>query len=365
MTLMRATLALGLMTTTAMAGGVDRSGQGIGVIFEKGNVVELSFGHVNPSVSGRDLRGTSTGSVANSYTLPGLAVKYDYSSQLSAALIFDSPIGADVFYPTGTGLLSETMADMDSIALTGLLRWKFDDQWSVHGGLRAQRAKGDLRLAGPAYGALNGYNASMSNDWAGGYTLGVAYEKPEIALRAALTYHSAIEHDVDTIERIGSTIVTAPDVTTVKTPQSVNLDFQTGIMADTLLFASARWVDWSVFRIQPTFFTGATGGGTLTDLHDTTTYTLGIGRKFSEQWSGSAFVSYEAKKKTEVSPLAPTSGSTGFGLAAIYSQDNMKIQIGARYMRLGDANAAPGGTPVASMTGNKAVALGVKVGFAF
>ena len=36
--------ALLLTTSMAQAAGLDRSGQGIGVIFEDGNTVELSFG---------------------------------------------------------------------------------------------------------------------------------------------------------------------------------------------------------------------------------------------------------------------------------------------------------------------------------
>ena len=39
--------------------------------------------------------------------------------------------------------------------------------------------------------------------------------------------------------------------TTITTPQSVNLDFQTGIMADTVAFANVRWVNWKDFSIQP------------------------------------------------------------------------------------------------------------------
>ena len=33
--------------------------------------------------------------------------------------------------------------------------------------------------------------------------------------------------------------------TPIDPPQSVNLDFQTGIAKDTLLFGQIRWVDWS------------------------------------------------------------------------------------------------------------------------
>jgi long-chain fatty acid transport protein len=33
---------------TAQAGGIDRSGQSVQALFEKGNYVELSFGAVSP-----------------------------------------------------------------------------------------------------------------------------------------------------------------------------------------------------------------------------------------------------------------------------------------------------------------------------
>ncbi len=36
------------------------------------------------------------------------------------------------------------------------------------------------------------------------------------------------------------------------TPQSVNIDFQTGIAANTLAFANIRWVHWDQFAVTPT-----------------------------------------------------------------------------------------------------------------
>ena len=44
--------ALLLTTSMAQAAGLDRSGQGIGVIFEDGSSVELSFGSVRPGKYG-------------------------------------------------------------------------------------------------------------------------------------------------------------------------------------------------------------------------------------------------------------------------------------------------------------------------
>ncbi len=361
------TAAFGLVAGMAQAGGVDRSGQGIGIIFEKGNYAELSFGMINPSVSGVDLATRQTGSVAGDHTLPAIALKYDFSPQLSATLIYGQDYGADIAYPSaaagGSLLLGGTSAKLDSDVITGILRYKFNDSFSVHGGIRASRASGEVTLAGAAYtgSGLNGYNVSFDDAWGTGYLVGAAYEKPEIALRVALTYFSKVTHDLDTTQRMGTTVIAPPDVTSVDTPQAVNLDFQTGVAANTLVFGSVRWVDWSEFLIQPSVL----GGASLTDLEDSTTYTLGVGRKFNDNWSGSLFATYEPKGDPNVSPLAPTNGYRGIGVGVVYTQDNMKITMGARYLDLGDADAAPGGVPVAAMTDNHAVAVGVKVGFSF
>ena len=48
---------------------------------------------------------------------------------------------------------------------------------------------------------------------------------------------------------------------TVKTPNSWNLEFQTGIDPNTLVFGSIRWVDWSNFRVDPEKLLQVTGSG--------------------------------------------------------------------------------------------------------
>ena len=53
--LITAASILTLSATGALAGGLDRSGQGIGIIFEEGGFVELSYGNVSPSVTLLDL----------------------------------------------------------------------------------------------------------------------------------------------------------------------------------------------------------------------------------------------------------------------------------------------------------------------
>lgn len=352
--------------TSAFAGGIDRSGQGLGALFEKGRYMELSFGLASPTVEGIDVAAQPTGDVAGTYSQLGFSYKYDINEKLSMALNIDQPFGADISYGLTTPVLGGTIAKADTYAVTGILRYKFNEAFSVHGGLRMQHAKGNITLNGLAYGGappggLSGYNVSLAGDWAPGYLVGVAYEKPEIALRVALTYNSAIKHEMDTTQ-------TAPfpsgTITEVETPQSVNLDFQTGVAKDTLVFGQVRWVDWSSFLIDPTNFPG----NGLVELEDTVTYTLGIARRFNENWAGSFSLNYEGKGTDDlVSPLAPTNGRIGATLGAIYTMDNMKITAGINYTKVGDARPETGTPDVAraSMTGNTVIGVGVKVGWSF
>lgn len=374
---------LALMAGAAAAGGIDRSGQNIGILFEKGRVVELSFGSVSPSVSGNDVAafgGGPSGDVAASYTQFSLSYKQDFTDKISFALILDQPFGADVQYGPGSialgGAAGGTVAIADTDAVTGILRYKINEAFSVHGGLRAQRAGGNIDLRGAAYGPFGTYSVTLDDDVGFGYLVGVAYEKPEIALRVALTYNSKIKHDFDTVETIGGgpyaipTNPTGVSTTNVNTPQSVNLDFQSGIAKDTLLFGQIRWVDWSDFRIDPASFSAAPpfgSGGGLIDLEDSTTFSLGVGRRFNENWSGSFSVSYEDRGDPLVSPLSPTNGRFGATVAAVYTRDNMKITTGINYTKLGDARPETGTPDVAraDFRNNDSVGVGVRVAFTF
>lgn len=355
------TAALLLGTTSlAQAGGIDRSGQGIGILFEPGRTLELSYGHAVPEISGTDISSAPTGNVANDYSQFSFAYKADLSENLSYAVILDQPFGADIVYPGGL-ILPGTTAQAEAHAASVLLRYKLDNGFSVHGGLRAQRANAYIALGGLAYAGvgLNGYNVSFDDDIGYGYTIGAAYEIPDIALRVALTYNSDITHDFATTEVV-PLVGTFNSTTEVTIPHSLNLEAQTGIAENTLLFGSVRWVEWSKLQIVPLVL-----DSNLVDLEDTVTYTLGVGRKFNDTWSGAASFSYEQATDPAVSPLAPTNGRQGISLAAVYTHDNMKVTTAVNYTKIGDAIATIGGSGVAAMSGNSVVGVGVKVGFQF
>ncbi|PJI91942.1 long-subunit fatty acid transport protein [Yoonia maricola] len=368
---MTAGAALLLSTSMVQAVGLDRSGQSVGIIFEEGNYAEFSFGYVMPTVEGDDvaafdpLGGGPTGNVADDYGVVGFGYKRDIDEKMSFALIIDEPYGADISYPVGDSVsLGGTEAVLDSIALTGLLRYKFDENFSIYGGVRAQAIEASVTLDGAAYGGaapagVSGYSVDLDRDVGYGYTLGAAYEIPDIALRVALTYISEIEHEFGTSDNFGSTADTE-----VTTPQAVNLDFQTGIAADTLLFGSVRWAEYSVVVVEPEAFPL----GSLTDIDDGFGYTLGVGRRFNDVFSGSVSVGYEPEGDSDlVSPLAPTNGNYSIAVGGEYQLDDYAISAGIRYIVPGDASAETGtpDTARADFTDSSAVAIGVKVAYNF
>lgn len=372
-----------LMTASPLvAGGIERAPQSLGVLFEEGNYAELSFGGADPTVEGTDALGFKTGDVAQGYGFVGLAYKHQFTDNFSAAFIMEQPFGADIRYPTaadgGSVMLGGTRATVDSTTFTALGRYRFDNNFAIHGGIRGSKANGLVTLNGAAYGPIAGYSVDLDDSWGVGYVLGASYEIPEIAARLSLTYNSSIEHDFDTTETGPGIDPDGPgpfptlplldgtSTKTVKTPQSVTLEGQTGIAEGTLLFGSIRWVKWSEFRVDPTNFETVTGDG-LVDLENTTTYTLGVGRKFTENWSGSASFTYEPTGDDLVSPLAPTNGRKGITLAAIYTMDNIKVTTGINYSKLGDARPETGDpdTERARMEDNDLWGIGVRVGYSF
>lgn len=225
-------------------------------------------------------------------------------------------------------------------------RYKLTDAISAHAGLRSVSADG---VYDPSPVGQTDYASTYSKDSDMGYLVGVAYEKPEIALRVALTYSSKTEFALDG---------TAGDLT-ARMPQSVNLDFQSGVAANTLVFGSIRWADWSSAHLTDSI----PAVGTIVEYsNDVLTYSLGVGRKFSDSFSGALTLGYEKGTGELASNLSPTDGYLSVGLGGTYTKDNMKITAGVRYVDLGDATTE---SIFSSFSGNSALALGLKVSFSF
>ncbi len=368
-------------TSAAHAVGLDRSGRDITAIFEDGNYVELSYGAVRPEVGGTDdfvapvpglpagAPAATYGDVGDDFNQIGAALTYQLDDRLTVALIYDQPFGVDIVYPTDTpySLLGGTEARLNSNALTAMARYKFDDNWSVHGGFVVERLDAFIRLGGLAYGGLNGYNVTLGESTGSGFVVGSAYERPDIALRIALTYQSSIEHKFDSVEILpGIGQVSAPGaVTTVETPESWNLDFQTGVAENTLVFGHIRYADWERTIVSPAFFASQTGGGSLTSIDSDYDMSIGVARRFSDAFAASVTIGYEPSRGGVESPLSPTDGKTSLGVGGEYTIGDVVLAGGVRYTWVGDVDTGPSQTDVADFGDNTALSAGLRVGYRF
>jgi long-chain fatty acid transport protein len=363
--------AVGLVASAGSAGalGLDRSGQDISAIFEPGGFAEVTYALANPTLEGFDLFGNDIEDVGEEFSFGSFAVKYDTAPGLSLALIVDQPYGADILYggSPATTLLGGTAAELDSVSTTTLVRYRFNDAFSIHGGVRSVNTDANVTLSGVAFGGLNGYNVDLDDGEGYGYVIGGAYERPDIALRVALTYSTEVDLEFDAVESVGGTTV-AVGTTTVTAPESFNLDFQTGIARDTLLFGQIRHAAYSATILSPDFFGGATGGGSITDIEDGTSYSIGIGRRFTDSFSGLVSIGYEPETGDDlVSPLAPSNGQTSVQVGGAYTVGALTFSGGVRYTMLGDANPEVGtpDTQVATFEDGDAVSLGLSVAYRF
>lgn len=274
-----------------------------------------------------------------------------------------------------------------------------------------QTVKGNVNLRGTAYSIYNGYDADIKETGGAGWLVGAAYQIPEIALKASVTYRSEIDHKVNINENfsVTSALTSNPAVlagllgitpaqalaqaqaleegsagkkTKITTPQSVNLDFQTGIMANTVAFANVRWVNWKDFAIQPYKFgllsqqigglVGRPNGFNLVEYSDDQwSVNAGVGRKLSEQWAGNVSVGWDSGAGNPVTTLGPTEGYWNVGVGVQYSPTPATfIAGGVKYFWLGDAKAqtgaqAGGNEYVAKFEDNNAIAYGLKIGYRF
>ncbi|MHA6267814.1 hypothetical protein [uncultured Aliiroseovarius sp.] len=344
------TAALFTAAATGAHAGIDRSNQDISILFEEGNYLSFSFGNVSPTIEGTGAGVFPISQSATDFSMFAMGYKAQLNDQISLALIWDQPYGADINYIDAP--LAPGMAKVDSSALTGILRYEMGNGFSVHGGLRAQKVSGDI------ISSLGALSATSGTEWGG--LVGVAYEKPEIALRVALTYFTAVDHELTGVRAVPGFI--DPVTGSVEMPEAINLDFQTGIAENTLLFGSIRHAKWGGISLDTT---GALGDATwVTFDEDVTSYKLGLGRRLNENWSVSASLGYVDGSDTGTTFLAPAGAATSIALGAKYTQGNFDISGGVQYTKFDTKTVTSGGLPVVYDDGD-AVSFGVKMGLRF
>jgi long-subunit fatty acid transport protein len=386
--------AAALMTTTAMAtaGGVERNAQTTAMLFEEGTYLELGYTFTNPDVSGTQVldaspfgapAGSRSGTVSPDFSHYSFAFRTDVTEALSFAIIYDEPIGAIVDY-TANGfnpgylyrLGAGSQAELSSEQVTFAARYEMPNGFSVYGGLRAVSFEGTVSLfngSGGLGNPLGRYLLDAEASTEVGYMFGAAYERPDIALRVALTYYSETTHDVSATETSDTFGTRATEFET-SIPQQVLLEAQSGVAEGTLVFGSVRWTDWTEFEISPAdYIDSVSGGRALVDYEkDVWTWTIGGARVLTDQWTLLGSLTYEAEQDVFSGNLGPTDGRTSIGIAARFTEGPIRITGGINYSWIGDAETeapnlqdVPEGTRFANFRDNDALSVGLRIGYSF
>lgn len=442
------------------AAGLDRSGQDIKGFFNDGTYAEVDFAIIDTEISGHDnagnldnkgeslgitrkeseyKKGAATGNMTeDAYTFMRYGVKTDINENLSVGVFYDEPWGAEVEYegkstfvsdpnhpliadpgnddptkgdvtnprvvPEGfvnpatkeAGYDKRTNVSVHTESWTGLVGFK-SDGFQVYGGPVLQKAKAEVHLRGNAYGPLTGYDANVNSDTAYGWVAGIGYSKPEIALKANLTYRSEIEHKApiaETVPLLGTPLKgvaltklgidpnsdlgksIGPHATTdakVTTPESVNFNFQTGLSAKHQLLGTldVRWVPWKDFSIVPPLYNAyskaavAEGLPLLSYSEDQWKVDVGLAKRFTDKLAGSVVVGWDSGAGDPTSSLGTVDGYYSIGGGLKYNvTPEWAISAGGKYLKFGDATGQlPNGSTVSKFEDNDGYVVGAKLSY--
>lgn len=338
------------------------------ILFEPGQYGEFGATWIDPHQSGVGVDLPPRGAPV---TLPGRtgdmfdpqwsfhgALKSDIGQGVSGAIILDQPYGAATTYPGGASPVAAfyggTLARLDTWEASGIIAYDLTPSLKLYGGLRAQWL--DARAEIPF---IAGYEVTGRGDWGVGYLAGIAYERPAIALRAALTYYSPIRHRLETGE--SAAVGAASSTTTIDTPKSVSLDVQSGIAPRTLAFGSVRWVQWSDFDIAPPLYESLVGEPLVDYADDWWTWMAGLAHQLTDRLAGSLSLTYEPSVGGRLTTLGPHDGRTTATAALSYDFGAADLTGGVTWGKLGDTTNALG----TQFDDGSILGLGLRLGFQF
>ena len=375
---------IAMSATMGHAGGIEDTALSAGFMFEKGRSASVSVKTLSPSVKATmvGVGSVTSGSLVGSVTSTNIKAKMDVLDNMSVGISYYRQAGIKLDYQnnwSGPGTAANMpKVDLDVTALAVLLKYDFNDNISSLAGIKY----------GTASNATISIPASLVNAVATGksvlsYIAGAAYEIPAIALRAELMYETSAAYSLPTVfDKFPADGSIFPGDTTglvdASTPDYINLYVQSGIAEDTLLYASARQANWKKNQVSITHdFTqgndGVSAFGTPTDLSDfadTTSYEIGLGRKFGDTWSSSIAYNWEGGSGPSTTSMFTLSdGRQGISVGAKYSlNENTAINFGGNYTEFGKVSGSWTGvapTPTADFSGNTATTLGLSISHSF
>ena len=379
--LLKYTFAGMLLASPAFSGGWEASRMDTSMMYNEGSYAEVGTSSISYDIKATtQATAGTTHKMAKDQTRTSLGFKMEYgdfdiglTSYKSGAIQLDGMATAahksGATCPTaGAGIVLCSLVpsgdvDMNSLALLG--RYKLNENISFLGGInRYEVSNGTVQT-------LSGYYEGVSGDEMVPMA-GAAYENKEIALRVELLLQ--LETDMSLTAKTSAAkglATTAVANSKLVVPQSMTLNFQSGVAEDTLMFGSIHKVDWDTAQI--TIPANNSAKAINTSFASRTAYSVGIGRKIND--SISVLGSYSTEDgggATSTDPFTLTDGSQTLGLGLRYTRDNMTISGGYSYTKVGDvkvtSTVAAGPPPVnltADYKNNEVTGIGLKIGFSF
>ncbi len=339
---------LAAVSTQALAGGIERGGYNIDLLFDPSRIAtDASVTYVMPERELNNVVDTDTtlpaplnglfgvpvgggggnlnGRADNveeteAFVVPRFGFKAGLTDDIDCLAQYGEPWGAHTNPGADwAGANSNIETKIDSFSLEMTCSYKFavgPGNLRILGGGFYQEIEGfkdRLVISDDVLGAvgipLSGVGRLELGDEGAGFRVGAAYEIPDIALRASLVYNSEVELDDITgvLDLTGlplsATNPFAGRVTSVfgeaTLPQSVELKLQSGIRPGWLAFGSVKWVDWSVLQ-SIEFNSTIANNITSLDLfyRDGWTVSGGIGHQFNDKLSGSLALTWDRGTST-------------------------------------------------------------------
>ncbi|MEI9414907.1 OmpP1/FadL family transporter [Mesorhizobium sp. Cs1321R2N1] len=308
---------MGSVMHPAHAGGLERGGYDIDLLFDPAPfTTEAEATYVMPDRKYENARGPGGANLglgtsadgAEGYWVPRIGAKVQVLQGVDCMVDYSQPWGAHTAPGIWNGALSNIETDIKSDNYAGTCSYKMDagkGQLRFIGGLFYQDISGFKESLVNVFPALTGRVDLKTSGW--GWRAGIAYEIPDIALRASLVYNSKVK--LDNIEGTLDLTSIGRGITpiygsTQYMPDTLELKLQSGIAPGWLAFGSVKWVNWSLLQSVPicpvgfpasSCFTGSPAAVTSLDLmyRDGWTVTGGLGHKFNDQWSAAGQLSWD------------------------------------------------------------------------
>jgi len=351
--------------TSATAGGFDNTDRNFDIIYGDSNIITTQYGQTavpmkaninkvqraQTSVAEANAKVVGSGEVIGDHIRPQIGFRYQLAKGVTCAAKVEQPFATKISFaddqyayiktnsnglpidangnPTAdpsnmatAGAPIDTRYESESFTMAcGYTMALSQGQITAFAGPKIQRVSGffnqDLTPSPTDLGEADNLTVELDGGTEFGYVAGMAYEIPEIALRASFLYHSQVDYDAKgsiTAKIPGAVSFSTTGTARTFTPQTLELALKSGLAENTLGFIKMRWSEYSKLStlnvtgddsktIDGSQFTIAQANqasGNLLDplinpglemfTNDTFDYTIGIGQRISDQLSlGTSF----------------------------------------------------------------------------